>query len=80
VAVVFTSSITSLSLLPHLSLSCFVLLLMLLLAPMGVVERIVELCCYPQMVQEHRESFLATATTARFLAFFPPAREAIFSP
>src|SRR5215208_4285979 len=48
------------------SLGC---LLPPLCAPMCVVERIVELSCYPQMVQEHRESFLATATTARFLAF-----------
>jgi hypothetical protein len=36
----------------HLSLSRS---LRQLLAPMGVVERIVNLCCNPQAVQEHRE-------------------------
>jgi hypothetical protein len=50
-----------------------------LFAPIGVVERIVDLCANPQAVQEHPESFLATATTARFFEFLPP-REAIFSP
>ncbi len=66
----------------HLLFSVFLLsclLPLLLLASVGVVERIVDLCCNPQAVQEHRESFLATATAARFFAFFPP-REAIFSP
>ena len=45
---------------------------------MGVVEQIVELFRYPQAVQEH-ESFLATATVARFFEFLPPL-VAIFCP
>jgi len=62
VPVVFTSSVASLCVLPRPSLGCpllllllLLLLLVLLLAPMGVVERIVDLCAYPQAVQEHRE-------------------------
>ena len=38
-----------------LSLSCLLLMLLLLLAPMGIVERVVELSAHPQVVQEHRE-------------------------
>ena len=45
---------------------------------MGVVERIVDLCAHPQAVQEHRESFLATAIAALFFAFLAPLA-AIFS-
>src|SRR5215212_3351671 len=45
---VFTSSVASLSLLPPLSLSCP---LLQLLAPMGVVERVVDLSTHPQAVQ-----------------------------
>ena len=38
------------------SLSCrFFLLLLLLCTLMCIVERIVDLSCYPQAVQEHRE-------------------------
>src|SRR5215212_3996294 len=48
-------------------------------APMRVVERLVDLSGHPQVLQKSTESFLATATAARFLAFLPP-REAIFSP
>jgi hypothetical protein len=46
VPVVFTSSVASLSVLPRPSLSCPLLLLLLVLlplAPMGVVERVVDL-------------------------------------
>ena len=54
--------------------------LLVLLAPMRVVERVVGLSRNPQAMQRgRRQSFLATATAARFLAFLPP-REAIFSP
>jgi hypothetical protein len=56
-------------------LSC----LLPLLAPMRVVERIVELSGHPQAVRKSTASFLATATAARFFAFLAP-REAIFSP
>ena len=37
---------------------------------------LVDLSRHPQVVQESTQSFLATATAARFLAFLPP-REAI---
>jgi hypothetical protein len=53
--VVFTSSVASLSVLPRPSLSCPLLLLLLLLALMGIVERIVDLSAYPQPVQKHRK-------------------------
>jgi hypothetical protein len=48
-------------------------MLLLLLAPMGVVERIVDLSAYPQAVQEHRKlsryghrcSFLCVLASSR---------------
>ncbi len=40
--------------------------------PGGFPQRLVHFTGDPQLVHQHPASFLATATTARFLAFLPP--------